>query len=103
MKIIVVFISYHCGGGGGGGLVAKSCPTLATPWTIICQALLSMGILQARLLEWFAISFSTNTHKNILIYPRFTVSSFLFQVEPVCPSIIWEQTAAWDHNHMPLR
>ena len=34
MKIIVVFISYHCGGGGGGGLVAKSCPTLATPWTV---------------------------------------------------------------------
>ena len=27
-------------GGGGGGLVAKSCPTLATPWTI---APLSMG------------------------------------------------------------
>ena len=43
MKIIVVFISYHCGGGGGGGLVAKSCPTLATPWTVACQAPLSMG------------------------------------------------------------
>ena len=28
---------------GGGGLVAKSCPTLATPWTIACQAPLSMG------------------------------------------------------------
>ena len=26
---------------GGGGLVAKSCPTLATPWTVACQALLS--------------------------------------------------------------
>ena len=24
---------------GGGGLVAKSCPTLATPWTIDCQVL----------------------------------------------------------------
>ena len=29
--------------GGGGGLVAKSCPTLATPWTIACQAPLSIG------------------------------------------------------------
>ena len=29
-------------GSGGGGLVAKSCPTLATPWTVVCQALLSM-------------------------------------------------------------
>ena len=30
-------------GGGGGGLVAKSCPTLATPWTVACEAPLSMG------------------------------------------------------------
>ena len=28
---------------GGGGLVTKSCPTLATPWIIACQAPLSMG------------------------------------------------------------
>ena len=26
----------------GGGLVAKSCLTLATPWTLACQAPLSM-------------------------------------------------------------
>ena len=30
------------GGGGGGGLFAKSCPTLATPWTVAHQAPLSM-------------------------------------------------------------
>ena len=29
--------------GGGGGLIAKSRPTLATPWTVACQAPLSMG------------------------------------------------------------
>ena len=29
--------------GGGGGLVAKSRPTLATPWTVACQVPLSMG------------------------------------------------------------
>ena len=28
-------------GGGGGGLVAKLCPTLATPWTVARQAPLS--------------------------------------------------------------
>ena len=28
---------------GGVGLVAKSCPTLATPWTVACQAPLSVG------------------------------------------------------------
>ena len=27
---------------GGGGLVAKLCPTLATPWTVACQAPLFM-------------------------------------------------------------
>ena len=27
----------------GGCLVAQSCPTLATPWTVACQAPLSMG------------------------------------------------------------
>ena len=40
-----------------GGLVAKSCLTLLTPWTVACQAPLSMGILQARILEWVASSF----------------------------------------------
>ena len=30
---------------------------LATPWTLVCQAPLSMRILQARILEWVAISF----------------------------------------------
>ena len=29
--------------GGGGGVVAKSCPTLVTPWTVARQAPLSMG------------------------------------------------------------
>ena len=28
---------------GGGGLVTKSCLTLVTPWTVACQAPLSMG------------------------------------------------------------
>ena len=27
----------------GGGLVAQLCPTLATPWTVACQAPLAMG------------------------------------------------------------
>ena len=35
---------------------AKSCPTLETPWTVAHQALLSMGILQAGILEWVAMS-----------------------------------------------
>ena len=39
-------------------LVAQLCPTLVTLWTVAHQAPLSMGILQARTLEWVAISFS---------------------------------------------
>ena len=42
----------------GGGLVAKSCLTLATLWTVARQAPLSMGFFQARMLEWVAISSS---------------------------------------------
>ena len=43
----------------GGGLVAKSCPTLATPWTVCSPPGSSVrGILQARILEWVAISSS---------------------------------------------
>ena len=38
-------------------LVAQSCPTLCAPWAVVHQALLSMGILQARILEWVTISF----------------------------------------------
>ena len=30
-------------GNGGGGLVIKSCPALETPWTVACQAPLSVG------------------------------------------------------------
>ena len=29
--------------GGAGVIVANLCPTLATPWTVACQAYLSMG------------------------------------------------------------
>ena len=38
-------------------LVAQSYLTV-TPWTIAGQVPLSMGILQARMLEWVAIPFS---------------------------------------------
>ena len=43
---------------GDGSLVPKLCSTLATPRTVAHQAHLSIGILQAKILEWVAISFS---------------------------------------------
>ena len=42
---------------GGGGLVAKSCPTLATPWTVACQAPLSMGF--SRQEYWSGLPFTS--------------------------------------------
>ena len=38
--------------------VTQSCLTLVTQWTVACQAPLSMGILQASILEWVAMPFS---------------------------------------------
>ena len=41
--------------GGGGGLVARACPTLSTPWTVVCQGPLSMGF--SRKEYWNGLSF----------------------------------------------
>ena len=46
----------HC---GGGGLVAKSCPTLATPWTVACRTPLSLGFSRQEYwsgLQWHSFS-----------------------------------------------
>ena len=42
-------------GGGGGDLVTKSCLTLVTPWTVACQAPLSVGF--SRQEYWRALPF----------------------------------------------
>ena len=39
LNIFSIYIKHY-----GGGLVTKSCPTLATPWTVAHQASLSMGL-----------------------------------------------------------
>ena len=43
---------------GGGGLVAKWCLMLATPWTVACQAPLSMGF--SRLEYWSGLPFPSS-------------------------------------------
>ena len=47
-------------GGGGGGLVGKSCPTLATPWTVARQAPLSMGF--SRQEYWSGLPFPSPSY-----------------------------------------
>ena len=46
-----------CVTNGGGGVVAQSCPTLANPWTVACQAPLSMGFPRQEF--WGALTFSS--------------------------------------------
>ena len=45
-------------------LVAQSCPTLCNPMTAPRQAPLSIGILQARILEWVAMPFSRGSSQS---------------------------------------
>ena len=45
---------------GGAGLVTKSCPTLAIPWTVACQAPLLMGF--SRQEYWNGLPFPSPGH-----------------------------------------
>ena len=42
--------------GSGGGLVAQSCLTLVISWAVVHDSSVH-GVFQAKMLEWFAISF----------------------------------------------
>ena len=54
---------------GCNGLVSKSCPTLATPWTVACQTPLSMGF--SRQEYWSGLPFpSPGDLPNLGIEPR---------------------------------
>ena len=56
-----------------GGLVAKSCPTLVTPWTVACQAPLLMGF--SRQEYWSGLPFlSPGDLPNPGIEPRYPES-----------------------------
>ena len=67
----------------GGGLVAKLCPTLATPWTGACQAPLSMGLYRQE--YWIGLPFPTpGGLPNPGIKPR----SPVFQADSL-PTELW--------------
>ena len=73
-------LSHLLGGGGGGGVVAKSCLTLVTPWTVACQA----PLFQARILEWVAISFSISTSYFMALMLNHSIV-FFFSFPPSRP------------------
>ena len=54
---LVFFVSIRAYSALGGGLVAKSCLTLVTPWTVACQALPSIGFSWQE--HWSGLPFSS--------------------------------------------
>ena len=50
---------------GGGGILEKLCLTLVTPWTVACQAALSMGFSRQEYLS--ELPFSSPKHIKIHI------------------------------------
>ena len=82
-------------GGGGGGVVAKSCPTLATPWTVALQVPLSMGFSRQGILEWVAISFSN----YILEFTYSKASTVWTDVVRICCSVV--PVTIWKYPQSP--
>ena len=66
----VLRLTWHFPMAGGGGLVAQSCLTLGDLMDCSLPGSSVYGTLQARILKWVAISFSTGL-------PRIELSSHL--------------------------
>ena len=69
---------------GGDYLVAKSCPTLVTPWTVACQAPLSMGL--ARQEYWSGLPFLS---PGDLPNPRIELGSPALQADSLLTELHW--------------
>ena len=63
---------------GGGGLVSSSFPTLSTPWTVVCQALLSMGFSRQEC--WSGLPFPL---PGALLDPGIEPGSAALQADPL--------------------
>ena len=72
----------------GGGLVTKSCGTLVTPWTVACQAPLSMGFPRQE--YWRGLPCpSSGDLPNPEIEPVFpTLAGRFFTTEPPGKSLV---------------
>ena len=68
---------------GGGGLVDKTCPTLANPWAIACQASLLMGF--SRQEYWSGLPFPS---PGYLSDPGIEPRSPALQADPL-PTELW--------------
>ena len=69
--------------------VAQSCPTLCEPIDCSLTGSSVHGILEARVLEWVAISFSTGSISNLRIEPRsFALRADSLPTEPLGKPVI---------------
>ena len=85
---------------GGGGLVDKSCPTLATPWTVVQQAPHSMGFPRQEF--WSGLPFPSSAVRNSYLTlvtiqysctkPHPLVNHFTLMREP-CLIHLWTSTS----------
>jgi len=65
---------------GGGGLVAKSCSTLVTPWTVTHQAPLSMGFPRQE--YWSGLPFPRRSSQSRDQIPVSYTANRFFTAEP---------------------
>ena len=75
----------------GGGLITKSCPTLATPWTVACQAPLSMGFSRQEYWSGLPFPFPRN-----LPDPGVKPRSLALQAD----SLLTELRGKWKMNYI---
>ena len=81
---------------GGGGLVMKLCLTVTTPWTIACQALLSMGFPRQEYwneLPFFfsrVSSWSRNLASPAVLHCRSILYQLRYQRSPLYHWHIWK-------------
>ena len=101
-------------------LVAFVVSDFVTPWAVACQAALSMGILQARILErvstpsargspqsmdWTHISWASYIGRRVLYPPEKPNLSYAILGTnhlSATAHIIFHQTTSWLHNHIAL-
>ena len=79
---VCVYVSVY----GGGGLVAKSCPTLATPCTVACQAPLSVGF--SRQEYWSGLPFPTTGN---LPHPGIKMTLFTSLLKNSSDTVAYEE------------
>ena len=60
---IFIFVTLKFPGIAWFGLVTKLCPTLGIPWTVACQAPLSMGFSRQEYLETQNVLFQIETRR----------------------------------------